>query len=252
MSSNKEIFDTAARALNDFKGKVVLKISDFQQTLPVVVNGENDEILAATIVNHDAFKGMKQLHLMTNMRLATASARNQKYLNMISAVARNKESALNRVICEDSDQDPDFCLHVLSNKIQSYFDFEAVSADEGIIASETGLAGDDFESLDNGSGGDKGEKWRREDYLNAFLGTTASEREAFLTDEFKSAHGMEALIEKLFPGKLFSADTASKVSILAVSNKEVDQWNSYIGDLNPAEEVELKSKDYFSEVQFIY
>jgi hypothetical protein len=231
LSSNKEVIDAVARATSDFKRKVLLCISDAQQILPVVHSGTKFDILASTIVNHRLFDSMETLHLKTNMRLVTATKRNKEYLHMISAIAINDVSSLNKIFCASTGEDDDIIYHVLSSKLNCFFDFVEEQEEEGVV--EDGNV-DTTSTID--------------DWNTTFMDTTVEERNAFVDEVFKERHGRKALLETLFPNNVFSSKIAMDLSILAVSNKEVDEWNALIGDMNPAEECIMKSKDYYTEV----
>lgn len=245
LSSNKEVLDAVARATNDFYGKVVLMLTDYRQSLPVVKNGTKFEVMAATIVNHRLFPRIRHLYLNTNMRLASASLENRLYLEMISSIASNGESFLNKVILCDVNSDPDSMFHVLSSKLSCFFDFseigESIGRNEDVVIEGVDDHDDDCFGLDVDDENDV-------EKLNVFLDTTAAERAKFVTEEFINSHNQKALIELMFPGKVFDSSVAANISILAVSNKEVDEWNALIGELNPNAEVSLESNDYFTEV----
>jgi hypothetical protein len=80
------------------------------------------------------------------------------------------------------------------------------------------------------------------------FGATTEEREQYIEQHFpEDQFGQQALLDKLFPTG-FDASTAAKVSILAVSNKDVDEWNEIIANMNPEEEYILQSRNWFTEV----
>ena len=58
------------------------------------------------------------------------------------------------------------------------------------------------------------------------------------------------MLNELFPSG-FDAVTAAGVSILAVANKDVDEWNDIIASMNPEEEHILESRDWFTEVSIL-
>jgi hypothetical protein len=59
----------------------------------------------------------------------------------------------------------------------------------------------------------------------------------------------ENAIEYIYPNGVMSLnEEPTKVALLAVTNKEVDQWNNNIQELNPNEKISLLSKDMLCEV----
>lgn len=154
---------------------------------------------------------------------------NSNYLQLIDAIGSNEESAWNRIVTS-SDTYEDEKIHVLSPLLKTFFDFE----DEIEI-----------EPVPNADGEILVAPPRNITYRRLHMET---ERIAYLDSINNNEHNIHALMWAVLPNG-FSIDAISKVTILAVSNEAVDEWNDIIAGLNMAnEEIVTYSKDWFSEV----
>ena len=238
MGNHNEVFLAVMKSFENLKGKVVLFLTDLKQTLPVIQDGTKEDILNSTIINTPQFENFIFVSLTTNMRLRNASEENRLFLQFIEAIGNNTESPWNKIFCHCENEDIKY--HAISNKIKTFFDFSDLEedADNENPNEDDTVINDDISQL-------KGEA------LNNFLfRVTSEQREEFLHTSGVINRDKDAMMAELLPNG-FDKDSIRDISILAFSNKEVDNWNDYIGSLNPEEEVSLVSRDWFTEVKIV-
>ena len=78
-SNHKECFEAAFEEMDRFQGKVFVGMGDFKQILPVVVLGEENDILEASIFSSHLWEIFVQLFLDINMRLSKVSIDSEDY-----------------------------------------------------------------------------------------------------------------------------------------------------------------------------
>lgn len=76
-SNHRECFEAVYDAMNEFKGKVVVCAGDFQQILPVVVNGDKDAVLQASIFSSSLWALFDRRYLTRKMRLESCESMNE-------------------------------------------------------------------------------------------------------------------------------------------------------------------------------
>jgi GTPase SAR1 family protein len=69
ISNHKEIYEAAYQATDCFKGKIIIGMGDWRQTLPIVKSGVTEEIIAACLKNSYRWREFKVVKLTINMRL---------------------------------------------------------------------------------------------------------------------------------------------------------------------------------------
>ena len=232
LGNHMEVFLAAMRKFNNFKGKVILFLTDLKQTLPVIQDGSKEDILAATILNCTEFQHFIKVSLDTNMRLRNATEENRIYLQFIDAIGKNEESPLNKIVVDCYDQDIKY--HAISNNLKCFFDFSELPDENDGDINDDNITNDGVRLIG--------------DELNNFLfRVTSEEREAFLNESGTIHRDKAALFAELLPNG-YSREAVRDISILAFSNKEVDAWNDEIASLNPETEVIKLSRDWFTEV----
>jgi len=103
-SCDREVFEAAYRALNRFRGKVIVTMGDMRQIAPVVVNGEKFDVINHSMPSSPLWGQFIIKKLTTNMRLLqfqnivtasgedmTALYNQRKYGEMILAIGNGKD-----------------------------------------------------------------------------------------------------------------------------------------------------------------
>lgn len=156
---------------------------------------------------------------------------NTNYLNLIDAIGSNLESPWNCIpytdeICEDEK------YHILSPLLNTFVDFSEKPVIDISIPHES----TDMDIINTPQ---QHELFRQPH--------TEEDRLAYLDSINNDDHNMQGLLKAILPNG-FSPDAIKKTTILAVSNKSVDEWNDIIASLNTNPEEIFESTDWFSEV----
>jgi hypothetical protein len=211
ISNHREIFEAAHRATNGFRGKILIGMGDWKQTLPIVKFGETQEILSACLKRSLLWNEFQVLKLKVNMRLCQIEKRIESSITQFGGSylssseysfdlkqleEQNKYGALILAIGEGADYHLNCDLVYCEKK--SFLKMYRLSSIPF------------FEFTDN---------------------------------------GMRDALTWLYPnGFNYNSDFLSS-AILAATNQQVDKWNSIVQGLNPNPEIiELKSKDTLCEV----
>lgn len=159
---------------------------------------------------------------------------NTSFLNLIDAIGSNKESAWNRIV-DTPDSSDDQKYHILSPLIKTFVDF----ADEPVVFIP---AQPEDSEIEQQTPPHRNATFRHPQMEN--------DRLAYIDLINNDDNDLKGLIKTILP-EGFNPLAIKKVTILAVSNKAVDEWNDIIAALNPNPESTYESKDWFAEVVFI-
>jgi len=75
-----------------------------------------------------------------------------------------------------------------------------------------------------------------------------SGQQQYVISNLPFIHTEEEAIHFIYPNEIIDQDNAIQRAFLAISNKDVDEWNTKIQQLNPNEAISLFSKDNLCEV----
>ena len=208
-SNNKDIFEGASRALNEFKGKILIACGDFRQTGPVIQHGDKWQILQASMISSPIWPEMVKFRLTQNLRLKASntspqSLRNmQEYNDLILAVGEGKTDCPHATVIQYPDPQG-----IMSYKIPSlkYFDNENKKIHQNVI---------DF-LFPNSSRG-------------SFLSTSSFSKRAILAATNKQVDDWNKVLQEYFE----STDTGNRNTIQTlVSKDELCEADDTYGFLN--------------------
>ena len=219
-SNHRECFEAVYKELNGFVGKTVVVIGDFKQILPVVKNGTKDDILNATICSSSLWHHFQKCFLKVNMRLinldpsdpdSEAQIQYQGLLNDVGFGAYNSHYAQ---VIDESD-----CG---SKRLTMLTGVKAFETPIPIVP-----------------------------VTDVPLQTASMPRLTPLpiapiptsVDTFDDSE----MLRWLYPNG-FDHNAATGSTILAGSNKRVDDWNDRISGMNGESELTLFSRDHLCEV----
>jgi energy-coupling factor transporter ATP-binding protein EcfA2 len=210
VSNHREIYEAAHRVTNGFKGKIIIGMGDWRQTLPIVKYGETQEILSACLKRSLLWNEFTVLNLNINMRLSQIQKRIDS--NIISFGDTYLSS---REYSSDLEQ----------LRQQNKYGSLILAIGDGV----------DYH-LDC----DQVYKEKKQGLLMYRLTALPF----FQLTEI----GMRDGLQWLYPQGFSNDPDFVSSAILAATNQQVDQWNSIVQDMNPSQLFELKSKDSLCEV----
>ena len=213
-SNHKELFEAAYRALNQFRGKVVIAMGDFRQILPVVKNANRVEIFDACISSSYLWSKFEILSLTINMRLEA----------MKTEIAKNRQQlqlSLHR------DNDTENAIEELTQQLANQTKYGAMilAVGEGRLDNNDTYVLNDDEST----------------------GKVVYTLRDAVPHYVENSESFEEIFSFLYP-RGFSLEHIIKSAVLAATNEKVDEWNARIQKLNPKPMHTLLSKDVFNEV----
>jgi hypothetical protein len=153
VSNNKDIFEAAYRAVNQFHGKILIGMGDWRQTLPIIPNGRYDDILNACIKSSYLWSRFEILQLKKNMRLRnltfTDGELQKRYGDMILTIGEGRESHpdLDYITDEDNRRKQLYGLLSIPHYINTSSDGEINSDDIGIHRAMSWLYPNGFQDI---------------------------------------------------------------------------------------------------------
>jgi ATP-dependent DNA helicase PIF1 len=211
VSNHKEIYEAAYDALDKFQGKILIGMGDWRQTLPIVKNGEVQEIMAACLKTSIRWNEFEVLHLTKNMRL-----------NQI-------QEAIDSKILQHGN------LYLSSSEYQTDLEDLNLQNNYGSLILNIGEGLDEHHDCDL--------LYEDEERsLRLYRVKTIPSYE--MSDE-----GVYNSLRWLYPNGFSHDEQFLSSVILAATNQQVDCWNSIVQEMNHTSELfTLNSKDRLCEV----
>ena len=225
-SNHRECFEAVYKELNGFVGKTVVVIGDFKQILPVVKNGTKDDILNATICSSSLWHHFQKCFFKVNMRLINLDTSDPdseaqiQYQDMINDVGFGAYNSHYAQVIDESD-----CG---SKRLTMLTGVKAFETPIPIVpVTDVPLQTASMPRLTP--------------LATAPIPTSV--------DTFDDSE----MLRWLYPNG-FDLNAATGSTILAGSNKRVDDWNDRISAMNGESEIILFSRDHLCEVDdpFLY
>jgi hypothetical protein len=132
-SNHKNIFEAAYRALDGFKGKILICSSDLRQIGPVIQHGEKHDIIQASMLSSPLWQEFIKFRLTVNLRLrsknqtASSIQRQRHYNDLILAIGEGKTDCPQAIVTQ-----PENSLGVMSYKIPNLNHFNIKSSSEAV------------------------------------------------------------------------------------------------------------------------
>jgi len=195
LTNHKHCLATAFKILNRFEGKVLILMGDWRQTPPVVVHGDQHEIINASMICSSYWSMFQIYNFTINQRLLALTG-------------------------------PDVDENFKNNQLD-YLDMINTIGD-GKTFSPTGTVLNMYDENIDEDGS----------YIVAL-------------PRLSTLHCMKDAIFYLFPDGFNSATMHFK-AILCATNAQVDEWNTAIQELNPAQSHVLCSSDTVKDIDDIH
>jgi ATP-dependent DNA helicase PIF1 len=209
LCNHRELYEAAHRVTEGFRGKIVIKIGDHRQILPVVKFGTPDETYLACVSSSHLWAEFTTVTLSINMRLR----------GMHNELARLRNLPLRSI--EEQAQIAD---------LQQQLPKQRAFADMLLAIGE---GRDDRHGNANILNADPSE--------SSFIYHMAQMR--FFTPD----DPVNEILQFLYPHS-FNPSIMHETSILAATNDKVDEWNSVVQKLNDNVAETLTSADQLTEV----
>ena len=227
-------------------GKLILCLSDPRQIFPVVSYGNKYDIINASIISSPQFSDFQIMNLQRNMRLAAnhnnmnaLEYQNQiNYQEFINGIATNTSTRMNIPYgMDENDENVDMYAFLIKN-IKTFIcynnEHENTNDNDHTTFEDENESDDENETIASIVQNDEYDTNRKQFLSNL--------RESSCKDK---------LIEWLYPNG-FNNNDANNNTILAMTNKDVDEWNQTIADMNDNEEQIMLSTDEFMDVDDPY
>ena len=216
-SNHRELFEAAYRALDGFRGKIVLCMGDFRQIMPVLNHAVRGEVQAACISSSPWWSEFDIITLTINMRLESMKEDLRKQTMVLESTPAEQRTAV-----QQSE------LQALATQLANQTRYG-----EMILSVGEGKHDNADITVMNHCAPDGRTCYSMMDTIPHFV----SEH----PDSDTQA------LEFLYPNGI-SLEEVKKSAILAATNEQVDAWNQRVQELNPHVLHSLPSKDTFSEV----
>jgi hypothetical protein len=151
VSNCRDIYEAAYEAMNGFRGKILIGMGDWRQTLPIVPHGRYEEIRNACMKSSHLWNQFDILMLTRNMRLQSLSPSNaeiqQQYAQMILTIGEGRPNHINIDYLMDEENKQKQLYGLLS--IPYYISTNDLLSNDnlGIILAKEWLYPDGFENV---------------------------------------------------------------------------------------------------------
>jgi hypothetical protein len=207
--NHKQLYESAYRATNGFKGKILICMGDWRQIMPIIKYGTREEIVEACIKSSYLWHEFVVLTLTINMRLQRLHSELMALLHEKGPRYVNTEEYKEKQVALD----------------------HQISYGKMILAIGEGRFDHDDLDILNDNKYDASQIYR--------LPT--------LPYYLEDPDSMKKALDWLYPNG-FDSNAMTNSCILAARNDKGDMWNKMVQDMNPNEAVEYKSRDKLCEV----
>ena len=220
---DKENFEVVVDYFELLKGKIFIGIGDFKQIVPVVKGGSIEQIKMACIQNSKYWPSFQVRSLKTNMRLERLR---QQTIQSIQS--------LDEKIASAQDQGNVAFVHNLNKQKQELVADELGQREYAKMILQIGSG--NVENTDHISFHDADPRTFSTTYkyrpTKVFVLKDKAEEEQWLEYNARSTEAKIAALRHFYPHGFQSYKMHTK-TILAATNRQIDDWNSIVQKLNP-------------------
>jgi hypothetical protein len=258
-AQNREDFDIAHSTLNKFKNKVIVLTGDFKQITPVVPFGNKMSILNSTIYTSSKWNLFEKHTFVKNLRLESGTQAEKDYEIFINSIGNNSYTSSNNinhnniiVRCTDNQEvirnKIIECVTDLNLELSIKNDISISTVKEGVLdrlftKPNTFVHPAQYLCTDNIPS--QLDMQTSNLLSKVFLNETSTTLS--LINNIKTVATKKEVHDILFPNGMNNI-TDHNIAVLAATNKQVEQWNSYFQDLNTNQAIHFYSKDNMCEV----
>jgi hypothetical protein len=234
-ANHKEVFLSASKSVNHFKGKVLVLIGDFKQGSPVVIPSFKADVINASIVSLYQWNQFEHFFLSENIRLKNDKLSeeekkiNKEYADLLIYIGHNK-------IYRDSNQNILLNVELVPDSSMEYLTVkEDEDEDSTINSSRSSIPTIQYET-------------QKVIITNPDTRIITIPGMQFKIDDGTNPDLIDDMVKFLYPNGQYDPKIAETSAVIAYTNKDVNEWNTIISKLNTNNEEELISKDVFHDI----